>query len=334
MKAHVLSTNSHLAHTACSCLPDDQLEQQSGIPCEGTIFMKQAFIGYAGAQERYRPYLHLCGEVRSVRGQFPCNVTEVTFGESRLCPKVEYHYEFSNEELADLCKKGLFEKGFACPDIFFDNEFELPMTCSCTALKQELEDDVPILFIGVEDAYNLSTSSALSGYSIANYFEEVKQQQDEFLTMDEPEYAELSHTEDIFEATEEETLEEPEVETEEVNELSDDEKLLQKAFDNIQNRVQDKITQDVMKQENKKNLAEKSDTDESADMSAEESEVSSEMEDAKAKNVAKQQQVVRENQTANEETVRRDIPSNIQDIADKDSDVEYMSEAEFDDSLS
>lgn len=319
MKVLVQSTKSHLSRIASTRFSDDQLIRQEEIPCEGDVFVTLAFIDYEGVQNNHRPFLHLVGEIKGIRGTFPCNVDEVTFGDTRFCPRVEYCYQFSNQELAELCEKGLFDKGFKCPDIFRENTFELPMTCSCTAIRQEQKNEVPLMFIEIEHPYNLETSSELSGYNLASYFEDQKVIPTE--DTKDAEFDALSQTHDfMFEETVEDENE-LEDEIQEV-EVSEEDILLQQAFENIETRVQNKLVQDETERE--------SATEEPSDTSVLDDKIinddkDSNKENEKSKVNAAKQYIVEQNQKANEEEKHRQIPAAIQEVAEQAETTEYVS---------
>lgn len=243
MKVNVQRMDSHLSRIA-KIRFNDKLDEQNNLECEGEVFVTNTFLGY-DEQNMHRPYLRLLGDVKSIKGKFPCGVTEAVFSDNHTCPKVDYRYNFTNEELAELCNKGLFDNGFKCPDIFNENVFELPMTCSIRAVTPEESTDAPLLFINIDNQYNLETSHESSGYSIAKYFEEVKPEDVKQKDLNEVEFRDIDDKDLLFNN---ETKAEPVAETEEVvnkePELSEEEKVLVSAFENIKNRVDDKLVQD------------------------------------------------------------------------------------------
>lgn len=163
----------HLYHTAVNMF-HGQLEDKINIPCEANVFVTQAFMDHGSEAEQCRPYLVLLGEVRSIRGDFPCGVTEIGLGEGINSPRVEYHCSFSNEELAQLCEKGLFDTGFKCPDIFSNNDFELPMVCDASGLSPFEEGDAPLIFFHIHNSKHIELEEKASGYDLADYFEKIE----------------------------------------------------------------------------------------------------------------------------------------------------------------
>lgn len=163
-------------------------------------------------------------------------------------PHVTYEYALTNDELATMCKAGLYDSGFSCPDIFFSNTFQLPLTCDCAALPPELESDVPLLFVNVNNKNNLQTSSVESGYDIASYFPQVKEPAitRELMPDLEPEpeddFEQQAEQEPIVDFTEPEPVAEPEVqesdapEFEDGDEVSEEDRLMNEALANIEAR--------------------------------------------------------------------------------------------------
>ena len=180
---------SHLSHIAQSRYPD-QLVHMTGLDCDGVIQMNEAYVSLGSAKEQHRPCIVMSGEVWSVKAvdhNFPLDVTEITFGDEKR-PKVSYRYQLSNDEISELVHKGMFgaldqnnrvkDIGFRCPSVFLESPFELPMTGEIIALPPADGRDVPVVFFGVENAYDLETNSYQSGYdNIADYFPTLEDRQ-------------------------------------------------------------------------------------------------------------------------------------------------------------
>ena len=244
MKLSVQSMNNGLFHMAKNRFMRE-MQYGSRIPCEADVFVTNAFIDKSSWRDQNRPYLALQGEVRNIRGEFPCSVSEVSFDESSNRPHVEYAYELTNDELATLCKAGLYDPGFSCPDIFFSNTFQLPLTCDCAALPPEQEEDVPLLFVSVNEPTNLKTSSLQSGYDIGQYCPQAsqvtatKELTEDYESWDDYEdepvvrepASDLEVSDEAFALPEDEPeLEEP------VQELDDEDRLVRDALANIEAR--------------------------------------------------------------------------------------------------
>lgn len=172
----------HLASVANTSLPD-KIKTVDDIQCSGVFNSTQAMLCYGNRDNMHRPYLYLTGHVTNLTGDFPCGINEIVLGDKNTVenpgPAVSFQLEFSQDELAQLCQKGLFTRQFKCPDIFVDNEFIMPLNCQCEYLEPEDEGDVPLLFIGIKNQHNIQMNAVDTGYSLADYFETVKELSDE-----------------------------------------------------------------------------------------------------------------------------------------------------------
>lgn len=193
MKIRAQGMDSYEARVANTHLPESDLERQNRVPCIGNVFVTGAQMLRSGEKEHYRPYLQLSGEVRSVEGHFLDKDMTLVFPTDRNYPKFDCKYNFTNDELAELVEKGLFDDGFGIPDIFIDNDFELPMLCNICSVKSP---DIPIIFVSIENAYGLETSRAESGYSLSQYFEKAVQPDMPFIE-EEPEEVYSDQIDDV-----------------------------------------------------------------------------------------------------------------------------------------
>lgn len=220
-KIRVQGMGSNLARTAAARFPGE-MQYVSGLPCEAVVHLEQAYMcygsGYGSDGSTHRPYLRMVGQVSELRGEFPGGITEVAFNgkaadgrvvdDDIYCPRVDYQYQFSDEELAALCLKGLFNEGFEAPVWFSGQEtsFELPLTCECSMLPPETKEDVPLLFVSIEKPYLLETDGYHSGYNLTEYFTAPEKQEqkplqymsfdyDRFMDEDKTAAKEQSHME-------------------------------------------------------------------------------------------------------------------------------------------
>jgi hypothetical protein len=142
------------------------------------VLVESIELGHHGVRQNYRPYLHLNGELRSVRPhqQLPYGVDEVTFpvggGET-----VDVFYEFDDEQLAQLTQKGYFSPAFTLPEQVTGIEWELPATVDALVLapagdpETSTNDapDVPVVFVRVHDLGSLDVDLETSGYDLTEY---------------------------------------------------------------------------------------------------------------------------------------------------------------------
>lgn len=152
-------------------------EEVKDLPCYGDITVTNAYMGANSWYDREnpgRPYMHLVGECDSIRGDMPYGVSELTFENTKGIP-VDFIYEFTNDELANLVQKGLYSRGFACPDILYQSVMEMPITCDLTVVRPQMSGDIPIIFADIKNKEHILTNSEQSQYDITSYFEEPRQ---------------------------------------------------------------------------------------------------------------------------------------------------------------
>lgn len=165
---------------------------QEGMLCEATVVSRNVFLeAHSPYDLEYprRPYLHILGYCTGIKADFPYGITELDFEANPI--DVDYFYEFTNEEIAILAQKGLFDRGFQVPDVMFGNTYKLPANCNILVVEPEAGDDIPVIFAEIEQANNLETTSELSGYNFArDSFKEIEDDNllddfaDEFASVD------------------------------------------------------------------------------------------------------------------------------------------------------
>lgn len=162
-------------------LADRGLETASveGVNAEIKVLMQSIELAHHGPEQKYRPYLHLHGELSAVLPEtdFPYGVNEVTFP-SGVGDSVDVFYEFTEEQLADLIAKGYFSPAFATPAGVTGIAWELPTTVDAFVLAPAAEElgpevaNVPVVFVRVHDLGDLQTDLERSGYDLVEYFED------------------------------------------------------------------------------------------------------------------------------------------------------------------
>lgn len=179
-------------------MSDDSHSSMEGVPCEGNIHVSNVFLGansWLDKKNPGRPYMHIMGECREIKGMMPYGVTELTFEEGKGI-SVDIFYEFTDDELSDMVKKGLFKPGFKCPEEMYTNVLEMPITCNFTAVAPQPGSDVPILFADVANKQYIVTNSEDCGYTFGDYFKEAvaPKVEDEFL-----DFADVEVKDDLLE---------------------------------------------------------------------------------------------------------------------------------------
>lgn len=187
-------------------MPEDSHSNMEGVPCEGNIHASNVFLGANSWQDKEnpgRPYMHIMGECLGIKGYMPYGVTELTFEEGKGIP-VDIFYEFTDDELSSMVKKGLFKPGFTCPEEMYTNVLEMPIVCNFTAVAPQNGSKVPILFADIADKQYIVTNSEDCGYTFGDYFKEAVAPtvEDEFL-----DFMDIEVTDDLLEQPEEDKSE-------------------------------------------------------------------------------------------------------------------------------
>lgn len=188
-------------------MSDDSHSNTEGVPCEGNIHASNVFLGansWYDKENPGRPYMHIMGECRGIKGIMPYGVTELTFEEGKGIP-VDIFYEFSDDELSSMVKKGLFKPGFECPEEMYTNVLEMPLTCNFTAVAPQDGSDVPILFADIANKQYIVTNSEDCGYTFGDYFKEAvaPEVDDEFI-----DFSDVEVEDDLLEQPEDDKGEE------------------------------------------------------------------------------------------------------------------------------
>lgn len=162
-------SDSMTARSILRTLPESAINAMD-TSVEGNVYIAEAFIAYHSREEKYRPYLQLQGHINSISGDMG-DIQRIIFNDDdtiinpRLAPQVSFEYELSNDELADLSKKGLFDSDFEVPDLFQGTILQLPLDCRINHIQPITESDSPILFVDVKNQFNISTNALASGYA-------------------------------------------------------------------------------------------------------------------------------------------------------------------------
>lgn len=225
MKTVGFSSTGPLAHKAMA-LYHDVMDVRENIDATATVNVRTGFFDYDGP----RPVIVLLGEVEQLEGSFGSDISNVDFTQQYARPQVRFRYQLTNDELAELCLKGLFdngEYGLKCPKEFKLSSWYLPVQVDCHELSGDAvrEDDTvfakmaPLLFFDIKNQFCINLPQDSSGYRLADYYptvqheEELETVRDESLIEFEPDYELKPETiESIFDK-EPEAASEPEQKT-------------------------------------------------------------------------------------------------------------------------
>lgn len=224
-----------------SLLRSVQTEEYRDFSCTAHMQAEDVFLDYRPkTDENYpnKPYLLLRGSCTKLTGNLPYDVSELDL-DSENSSDIEILYEFSDEELSDLCSKGLFNKDFKVPDKFYSLDYTMDVNCDFEAFQttNEKGENIPIIIYHINDSISREYSQNDFGESFAEYFESINkpvhrqvsvQEQVENvpdyvieneLQADENEMVADEKTENLYEDIQEQTYEEePEETLEESNE--------------------------------------------------------------------------------------------------------------------
>lgn len=168
-----------------------------------------------------RPYLMVEGYANECIGNFHKNIVGLTFEKDNVSNTyVRFKYQFSNDELANLCQLGLFEEGFNFPTRLEEDEvIFVPLDINYTVVEKDdktfviAEVDhtkVPVLDKNeVPFVERILLDKKLFAIDEMNYLNDYsKNYTDDFALTDEEYQAIFDHVEDVFEDEKEEFLEE------------------------------------------------------------------------------------------------------------------------------
>lgn len=106
-----------------------------GVPCEMEFEVSSGWMEHESEKHHYLPLFHLMGNVKSITGNFPYNVSSLTFSKSDVETKLqkEILYFMKPEELAHLITVGKFYTNkFQLPEILTRNTYSFPVMVDLT----------------------------------------------------------------------------------------------------------------------------------------------------------------------------------------------------------
>lgn len=145
-----------------------------GRDAEISVLVDNVTLNHRGPDEKYRPYLHLSGELTSVHlaEPLPYDIDTVTY-EGGSGDKIDAFYEFDDEQLVALARKGYFRTGFVVPEQVTGIEWELPAKVDTLVLapaSADQDDQPPVVFLDVQEGSKLEVDLESCGYDLTEYF--------------------------------------------------------------------------------------------------------------------------------------------------------------------
>lgn len=146
--------------------------------CDLSIAINSAYIDYRSEYDPKfprRPYLHIKGKCEGVYNPTSQSnkfndIYFIEFDDEARLP-VDVFYEFDDEELALLAKKGMYRRNFREPDIFDRDTLTVHSLCDITSY--DIKGDNDLLFVNLKNPKNLETTGELCNYYFAREFSDV-----------------------------------------------------------------------------------------------------------------------------------------------------------------
>lgn len=146
--------------------------------CDLSIAINSAYIDYRSEYDPKfprRPYLHIKGKCEGVYNPTSQSnkfndIYFIEFDDEARLP-VDVFYEFDDEELALLAKKGMYRRNFREPDIFDRDMLTVHSLCDITSY--DIKGDNDLLFVNLKNPKNLETTGELCNYYFAREFSDV-----------------------------------------------------------------------------------------------------------------------------------------------------------------
>lgn len=142
-----------------------------GQEAEIGVLVDSVSLAHHGPETRFRPYLHMTGELTSVKlaQALPFGINEVVYDQAHA-EKIDAYYEFDDAQLVTLARKGYFNADFGVPEQITGIEWELPARVDAMVLIPKRPEEHPVVFMNIHEISNLELNLERSGYDIAEYF--------------------------------------------------------------------------------------------------------------------------------------------------------------------
>lgn len=174
MQVPVQNVNRGTTKAMLADIDPEELTSFEHVPLVAKVKLSTGFIGFRSPYDKeypQRPYLRLVGQVDTVSGALPYGVTQVKYGKNNQ-QDLDAIYEFSDQELASLTRKGLYHREFQVPDELQHGDFLLPVDCDVQLTKPDKDVDFPIVFMKINNVQNIKLQAADLDQSLASQFKD------------------------------------------------------------------------------------------------------------------------------------------------------------------
>lgn len=128
-----------------------------------------AYIDFDSYDEnRYRPYLHLDGDICGASGFNIGDIDGYVYRDDDKLSRA-VRYDFTDDELSILVKKGLYQSDFKVPELFTNTDFEIPITMNLDVVETL---DHRIVYADYDMVSDFVINSETSDYVLAEYFDD------------------------------------------------------------------------------------------------------------------------------------------------------------------
>lgn len=135
MKLRALLLDNYRAKVEQAYMRASDAITLKNVPCEMTFEVTDGWMEHESEKHHYLPLFHLIGNVKEITGNFPYNVSTLTFAKSDVETKLqkEILYFMKPEELAHLITVGKFYTSkFQLPEILTRNTYSFPVVVDLT----------------------------------------------------------------------------------------------------------------------------------------------------------------------------------------------------------
>lgn len=135
MKLRALLLDNYRAKVEQAYMHAGEAITLKNVPCEMTFEVSSGWMEHESEKHHYLPLFHLIGNIKEISGNFPYNVSSLTFSKADIETKLqkEILYFMKPEELAHLITVGKFYTNkFQLPEILTRNTYSFPVMVDLT----------------------------------------------------------------------------------------------------------------------------------------------------------------------------------------------------------